>query len=103
MPDLPRRYAEPPSTEPLEQAGEGKENRKLVADQELNTKQREMVEIWERHMAAEFAEKSIDATMATMKSDPFVNHVPVTGIEASRKVVDPAHEPSNRLIKRVSG
>ena len=28
--------------------------------------------------------------------------LPVTGIEASRKVVDPAQEPSNRLIKRVS-
>lgn len=28
-------------------------------------------------MAAEFKEKSIDATMATMAPDPFVNHVPV--------------------------
>ena len=29
--------------------------------------------------------------------------LPVTGIEASRKVVDPTREPSNLLIKRVSG
>jgi carboxymethylenebutenolidase len=29
--------------------------------------------------------------------------VPATGIEASRKVVDPAREPSNRLIQRVGG
>ena len=29
--------------------------------------------------------------------------LPMTGIEASRKVVDPAKEPSNVLIKRVSG
>ena len=28
--------------------------------------------------------------------------LPATGIEASRKTVDPAQEPSNRLIKRVS-
>ncbi len=182
-----------------------------MAEQELNTKQRGMVEMWERHMAAEFIEKSINATMATVTPDPFVNHVavmtggvggsavrhfystyfipaqpsdteivpvsrtvgedrivdelihkfthtvempwmlpgvrptgkrvevavvvvvefkdgkiageriywdqasvlaqaglidaetlPATGIEASRKVVDPAQEPSNRLIKRVS-
>ncbi len=43
----------------------------------LTTEQQAMVEIWEQHMAAEFEEKSIDATMATMTSDPFVNHVPV--------------------------
>ena len=36
-----------------------------------------MLDIWERHMAAEFATKSIEATMATMTSQPFVNHVPV--------------------------
>ncbi len=29
-----------------------------MADQELNAKQREMVELWERHMSAEFKEKS---------------------------------------------
>jgi carboxymethylenebutenolidase len=39
--------------------------------------QRAMVEVWERHMAAEFESKSIDATMATMTPSPFVNHVPV--------------------------
>ena len=27
--------------------------------------------------------------------------LPTTGIEASRKVVDPASEPSNRLIERL--
>lgn len=36
-----------------------------------------MVEMWERHMAAEFQAKSVEATMATMSSVPFVNHVPV--------------------------
>ena len=43
----------------------------------LTPEQQAMVEVWERHMAAEFQEKSIDATMATMTPDPFVNHVPV--------------------------
>ena len=48
-----------------------------MTDQDLNTQQRTMVEMWEKHMAAEFKTKNIDATMATMSSDPFVNHVPV--------------------------
>ena len=38
--------------------------------------QRAMVETWERHTAAEFATKSIDATMGTMTAEPVVNHVP---------------------------
>lgn len=48
-----------------------------MTDQDLNQEQQAMVDIWERHMAAEFKTKDIDATMATMTSDPFVNHVPV--------------------------
>jgi carboxymethylenebutenolidase len=48
-----------------------------MSDQDLNTRQQEMVELWERHMASEFETKSIDATMATMTPAPFVNHVPV--------------------------
>lgn len=36
-----------------------------------------MLEVWERHTAAEFEAADIEATMATMSSDPFVNHVPV--------------------------
>jgi carboxymethylenebutenolidase len=41
------------------------------------TQQQTMVDIWQRHTTAEFEEKSIDSTMATMTSDPIVNHVPV--------------------------
>src|SRR5262245_15743341 len=48
-----------------------------MTDQDLNTEQRAMVETWERHVASEFKTKDIAATMATMTSDPFVNHVPV--------------------------
>jgi carboxymethylenebutenolidase len=43
----------------------------------LSPEQQSMVELWERHMAAEFESKDIDATMATMTRTPFVNHVPV--------------------------
>jgi carboxymethylenebutenolidase len=48
-----------------------------MTDQSMNAQQQTMVEIWERHIAAEFKTKSVDRTMATMTSDPFVNHVPV--------------------------
>ncbi|GKS60290.1 DeoR family transcriptional regulator [Nitrospira sp.] len=48
-----------------------------MESRDLTQKQQAMVEIWERHLAAEFKEKSIDATMATMAPDPVVNHVPV--------------------------
>ena len=36
-----------------------------------------MVEIWERHMRAEFVERSADAALATMSATPYLNHVPV--------------------------
>lgn len=51
----------------------------------LSPAQQAMVDMWDRHMAAEFADKSIDATMATMSDEPFVNHVPVMtgGVGAS--------------------
>jgi carboxymethylenebutenolidase len=37
----------------------------------------QLIEVWERHMAAEFATKSVADTMVTMSADPSVNHVPV--------------------------
>ena len=48
-----------------------------VPSHNLTPEQQAMVEVWEHHLAAELKEKDIDATMATMSSDPFVNHVPV--------------------------
>lgn len=33
--------------------------------------------VFDAHMAAEFVERDVDATMATMVSAPYVNHVPV--------------------------
>jgi len=65
-----------------------------------------MVETWERHTAAEFATKSIDATMATMTAEPVVNHVPVmTGGVGSREVrrfydkyFVPAHPADTEIV-----
>ncbi|MBI4468589.1 MAG: nuclear transport factor 2 family protein [Acidobacteria bacterium] len=65
-----------------------------------------MVGMWERHMAAEFQEKSIDATMATMTSDPSVNHVPVmtggVGSSAVRHFYGtyflPGHPPDTETV-----
>ncbi len=39
--------------------------------------QQAMVEVWEKHVTAEFQTKSLEATLATMTADPSVNHVPV--------------------------
>jgi carboxymethylenebutenolidase len=33
--------------------------------------------IFDEHVAAEFVQKDLDAAMATMSADPYVNHVPV--------------------------
>ncbi|HEU0075547.1 MAG TPA: ester cyclase [Dehalococcoidia bacterium] len=46
-------------------------------DIELTPLQDAMVAAWERHVTAEFGDKDIEATMATMTAQPFVNHVPV--------------------------
>jgi carboxymethylenebutenolidase len=48
-----------------------------MTGRKLSPQQQTMVDLWERHMAAEFESKDIEATMATMSRTPFVNHVPV--------------------------
>jgi carboxymethylenebutenolidase len=35
-----------------------------------------IIALWEQHLGAELFAKDIDATMATMTGDPYVNHVP---------------------------
>lgn len=92
-----------------------------MSEPTLTAKQQAIVDMWERHMAAEFERHSIEGTMETMSSDPFVNHVPVmtggvgerglidpeplpvSGSAAGRKVLDPRAEPSNQLISRATG
>ncbi len=72
----------------------------------LTPEQQAMVEVWERHIAAEFENKSIDATMATMTLTPFVNHVPVmTGGVGPSEVRDfyntyfiPGHPPDTEVV-----
>ena len=83
-----------------------KEGRKTMNSHNLTPEQQAMVEMWERHTAAEFEEKSIQATMATMTSNPFVNHVPVmTGGVGSSEVRDfystyfiPGHPPDTEVV-----
>lgn len=73
---------------------------------DLTPKQRAMVETWEQHLEAEFKTKSLDATMATMATDPYVNHVPVmTGGVGSREVRHfygtyfiPSHPPDTEVV-----
>ncbi|MGH7517058.1 MAG: nuclear transport factor 2 family protein [Gemmatimonadales bacterium] len=73
---------------------------------DLTAAQRAMVDTWERHTAAEFGTKSVDATMATMTGDPVVNHVPVmtggVGHDAVRQFYSthfvPAQPPDVELI-----
>jgi carboxymethylenebutenolidase len=36
-----------------------------------------MLKVWERHLQAEFADRSADAALATMTAMPHLNHVPV--------------------------
>lgn len=48
-----------------------------MTDRKLTPRQQAMVEMWDRHTASEFESRDLAATMATMTSEPFVNHVPV--------------------------
>lgn len=41
-------------------------------DGSLTASQQEMVELWERHMVAEFEKHSVEDTLATMGEDPFL-------------------------------
>ena len=80
-----------------------------MPDDNLTPKQLVMVETWEAHMAAEFKKKDIDATMATMSPDPFVNHVPVmtgdVGFSAVRRFYNTyfiPHHPSDTGFVRIA-
>ena len=47
------------------------------SEDHLTPQQQAMVEVCERHMRAEFVERSADAALATMSAMPYLNHVPV--------------------------
>ena len=50
---------------------------------------RDIAGVFDDHVAAEFVDMDLDATMATMTADPYVNHVPVmtggVGLEGVRQ------------------
>jgi carboxymethylenebutenolidase len=58
-----------------------------MPEDDLSPTQRAMVETWERHTAAEFATRNIDATMATMTAEPVVNH-PLSRTVGTNRIVD---------------
>jgi hypothetical protein len=54
--------------------GEGEINREQQRGDDMNTAN--IIAIWERHLGSELFARDVDATMATMTDDPYVNHVP---------------------------
>jgi len=68
-----------------------------------------IADVLDDHLAAEFSTRDIDATMATMTDDPYLNHVPIlaggTGWEEVRRFYDQifiGHWPSDTAIHRIS-
>jgi carboxymethylenebutenolidase len=61
------------------------------------------------HLASEFITRDVDATMATMTGDPYINHVPVLtggiGWDEVRRFYDQffiGHWPADATIRRIS-
>jgi len=51
--------------------------------------EQELVDLWERHMRFEFAERDAAATVATMSAENYVNHVPtMTGGRGRDEMLD---------------
>ena len=46
-------------------------------ESDLTPQQQVMIDVWEKHMRAEFVDHSADAALATMSATPHLNHVPV--------------------------
>jgi carboxymethylenebutenolidase len=68
-----------------------------------------LAEVLDDHLAAEFATRDLDATMATMTDDPYLTHVPVltggTGREEVRRFYEQifiGHWPADTTIERIS-
>lgn len=52
-------------------------NEKIAMNQSFTAEEQRLIELWERHMRYEFAERDAAATVATMSRENYVNHVPV--------------------------
>jgi carboxymethylenebutenolidase len=68
-----------------------------------------LADVLDDHLAAEFATRDVDATMATMTDDPYLNHVPVLtggiGREEVRRFYEQVfigHWPADTAMERVS-
>ncbi len=48
-----------------------------MTEDHLTARQRRLVELWEQHVGFEFDTRNTEATLDTMVSDAYVNHVPV--------------------------
>ncbi len=65
--------------------------------------------VLDEHLAAEFATRDVDATMATMTDDPYLNHVPVlTGgigraeVRQFYEQIFIGHWPADTTMQRIS-
>jgi carboxymethylenebutenolidase len=69
----------------------------------------ELADVLDDHLAAEFVTRDVDATMATMTDDPYLNHVPVLtggiGREEVRRFYEKVfigHWPADTTMERIS-
>jgi carboxymethylenebutenolidase len=69
----------------------------------------ELADVLDDHLAAEFATQDVDATMATMTDDPYLNHVPVlTGgigraeVRRFYEQIFIGHWPADTTMERIS-
>jgi carboxymethylenebutenolidase len=69
----------------------------------------ELADVLDDHLAAEFATRDVDATMATMTDDPYLNHVPVLtggiGQDEVRRFYEQifiGHWPADTTMQRIS-
>ncbi len=55
----------------------------------FTTEEQHLIDLWERHMSCEFAERDAAATVATMSAENYVNHVPImTGGRGRDEMLD---------------
>src|SRR3990172_140962 len=57
--------------------GSGRPKEGVAMDHSFTAEERRLIELWERHMSCEFAERDAAATVATMSHENYVNHVPI--------------------------
>jgi len=77
---------------PSHQKNSDESNMTKPKEPNLTPAQQAMVEMWDKHTASEFESKSLEATLATMTAEPYVNHIPVMtggrGLEEVRHFYD---------------